>query len=93
MKRKIYFLTYVYYYLLDSRSIKYDYSFKLSPSNIKRCTAGRILLKNCLKLYNNSSSNGYNEYIHCDLRKEVENQIINYLNNYVEESGGMVNKW
>ncbi|CAJ0868121.1 15434_t:CDS:2 [Entrophospora sp. SA101] len=74
-----------------SRTIKYDYSFKLSPINIKRCTAGRILLKNCLKLYNNSStSNGYNGYIHCDLRKEVENQIINYLNNYVgEESGGM----
>ncbi|CAJ0755434.1 12346_t:CDS:2 [Entrophospora sp. SA101] len=77
--------------LIDSRTIKYDYSFKLSPINIKRCTAGRILLKNCLKLYNNSStSNGYNGYIHCDLRKEVENQIINYLNNYVgEESGGM----
>nr|CAG8612819.1 9125_t:CDS:2 [Entrophospora candida] len=86
---KILFLTYDY--LLDSRTIKYDYSFKLSPINIKRCTAGRILLKNCLKLYNNSSSsNGYNGYIHCDLRKEVENQIINYLNNYVgEESGGM----
>ena len=77
---------------LDSRSIKYDYSFKLSPINIKRRAASRILLKNCLKLYDScGSGDGHDEHIFCDLRK-VENRITNYLNNYVGgESGGMVN--